>query len=159
MAVFTQNFQNFSPYPFKDQSVFTTAESPVNPGQGVERNWPFSPPLCSWYLIGLVRVSDHGPAHGVPLGRGGQRREESEPQPGFIQTEPGLASERSEQAVSNQNSFFQPTLPLSSSFTGLIGNLSQEGNPLLLELQVAFTHHNLNKLMLKTPSPFPLPTS
>lgn len=41
--------------------------------QGVERKWPFSPPLHSWYLIGVEHTRLQGPIPGDPGGRGGLR--------------------------------------------------------------------------------------
>ena len=79
--------------------MFTAAETLVDPGQGVERKWPFFPLLLSWYLIALVPVT-------VDLsidflaGRGSRGGERS-PQGSRIQTEPGLASEP-QQAVRNE---------------------------------------------------------
>lgn len=50
--------------------MFTSAEPPVDPGQGVERKQIFSPPVHFWYLISLVLVSHHRPVHGVPAKMG-----------------------------------------------------------------------------------------
>lgn len=38
----------------------------VDLGQGEERKWPFSPPLSSWSVIGLIFASHKGPIQGAP---------------------------------------------------------------------------------------------
>ena len=62
--------------PFTYQWMFTISEPSVDPGQGVERKPPFSPPLHSWHVIGLV-LDNLQPALEVPPGKGrqgGERR-------------------------------------------------------------------------------------
>lgn len=46
---------------------------PQPTGQGAETKQPFSPPLCSRYVIGLASASHRRPTHGVPPGRGRQQ--------------------------------------------------------------------------------------
>lgn len=50
-------------YADKGLFIYQWATAGLQRGQGVERKWPFSSPLSSWYLTGLVPVSHQGPAH------------------------------------------------------------------------------------------------